>query len=265
MGSPCSSNGPAARSARRSAARSSAPASTISRAARRCLLCAVDPVVERDAVARGERQGHRHVGPRSQPSDAVERDHGQPVARAASISGLAVQPAQHDQVGVGHRRGAALPAAAARRAAHRIRAHRRSPAPACPASRTCCGDPRRHDGVARDHPQHRAAVLRGVVLAARLVVARHPRPRRDRRDQRQPDGRRRLHRVGDVARARTARSAPARRRPRPPPRRAAIVSRSPWATWVTPAAPSTSPTAASSRSGRAECTICGIVANGGLR
>ena len=55
-------------------------------------------------------------------------------------------------------------------------------------------------GVAREDPQHRAAVVRRVVLAARLVVARHARPGRHRGEQREAGGRRRLDRLGDLAR-----------------------------------------------------------------
>ena len=58
----------------------------------------------------------------------------------------------------------------------------------------------RHLGVARNHAQHRAAVVGRMVLAARLVVARDVRPSGHRGEQQQARRRGRLDRLCDGTR-----------------------------------------------------------------
>jgi hypothetical protein len=202
-GSPWASNGPSARSATSIGSRSRAPpssAATTSSAARR-LAHAERPVGHRGLVLRAVRQCDEHVPVRPQVGalHRVEGDDRQRRERGrAAHLGVAGEPAQHEEVGFFGRFGAGqadeLELAVELDAVLVIAGDDQRPA----AAGTDVGrDPGGDLGVARDHPQHRPVVAGGVV-AARLVVARHARPRRHGGDQGQPCRGRRLDHLGDV-------------------------------------------------------------------
>ena len=194
-GSPCSSNGPAARSARRSDARSVRAGVHDQPRCPPCLLRAVDHVVERLAVARRERQRHPDVAPEVGALDAVEGDQGQR-GRARDARSPARRPArtaQRRRRRPRRPREAGRPCAAGHRAAPRTRGRRR---------------PRRRAALEPAHPRRSAPPRR---CRARSSAT----PCRDgQRDRPRTPAR---HRASPPPTWRPARSTATRQAPSPPP------------------------------------------------
>jgi hypothetical protein len=174
--------------------RSRAPPATASEINVAARAAAVVPLMSSSGV-KGEHQ--RAVRDRPAALNAVEGDHRQPELRGAHHLRMPRQAAQHDQIRVLRRRGprqtdevelAVELHAVLVLAGHHERLLLRGPDVLC--------QPRCHLGVARQDPQHGAAVA-GRVALARLVATRHAGPRGHRGEQRQPDRRGRLERLGD--------------------------------------------------------------------
>jgi hypothetical protein len=135
--------------------------------------------VERPGGARGERQGRRDPA-EIRALDAVERDDRQPRLPRGRDLGLTGEPAKHHDVDIRGARQAGETQLPVELDGVLVLARDHERAQILVAH--VGGDPLRHHRVAGDHPQDRPVVPGRVVLAARLVVARHAGPRGHRRD-----------------------------------------------------------------------------------